>query len=1069
MKKLFTLLAAFVLLTMDLYAQSRTITGTVTDNNGAVVPGASVVAKPNGAGTTTDNSGQFSLQVGPSIRTLEISAVGFTTQTLSLTSTSTYDVRLAASRGQLEEVVVVGYGTQQRRAFTGSASKVEVKEFSNLVTPSIDKQLAGRAAGVQVTNSGGNINAPALIRVRGIQSISQSNDPLIVVDGVPLLQLNSGGGAANQSTTTGGNMASIGNSNTLADINPADIESLEVLKDGSATAIYGSRAAGGVILITTKKGAKGRSRANYEGFLGFSSALKKFDLLNVDEFKLIANEKRTNAGLSLLAGTNPAADTAKTDWQNEVMINNAPVQSHTLSFQGGGDKATYYLSMNYSDQKGIIISNYNKAYRARLNIEYEPNKFIRFGNNATISRQENGDQNNGANSLGGAIASSLRQLPNVSPYSSHFTGYNINYPTSAQMQPGPNAQTVDDNFSNVAFTLRNNKYYADLLRFFNTSFVELSPVKGLKFRSQLGVDLFNDYSFQALSPYHGDGFGTATGGVNGSLFNASQNFLRYVFTNYFNYSLSVANHNFFLTGGHEMQKTRTKWFSATNTNISDVFFIKENVMTNTAVTQSTGGNYDITGFESLFGRLNYDYKNKYFIQGTVRRDGQSALAPGKRYGTFPGFSVGWRPSQEGFWTNIPFLNNKINEFKIKGSYAKVGNSLSGYPYLTTFGAAPYGNISGIRPNSVGNPDLVWETSTKYDVGVEIGFLNNRFNLVADWFLNDVDNLVLAVPTPYSAGVALSQIAQNIGALENKGIELSLSGGIIRGKGFTWDFNANYSSVKNKIKTLYNIGANPVPFIETGTSLGTYNIIKAGQPINVLWGYQFAGVNTANGNPVYVKADGSLVQLNLTSGIPGKSVGTYYVATGKDDGTLGAQSTLTTADKVVLGQSAPTYFGAFTNTFGYKGLQLEVMLRYSGGNKIMNWTKQEVLMNQSFQNNGREILDRWTAPGQVTNVPKLYYGQANNINTVQNASSRFIEDGDFVKLQNVVLSYSLPASVMQKFAKGYINNVRFYVQGQNLAVWTKYSGADPENITGVGVDQAVSPQVRTISLGLNVGF
>lgn len=1069
MRKLFTLTAAIMLLINGLYAQSRTITGQVTGNDGTPVQGASVVAKPGNSGATTDNSGRFSFTVTSAVRTIEVSAVGFATQTLNAQSTSNFNITLQSSKGELGEVVVVGYGTQQRRSFTGSASKVDVKEFSNLVTPSIDKQLAGRAAGVQVTNSGGNVNTPALIRVRGIQSISQSNDPLIVVDGVPLLQLNSGPTAGVSITnSSGGNMAAIGNSNTLSDINPADIESLEVLKDGSATAIYGSRAAGGVILITTKKGTKGRGRVNYEGFLGFSSALKKFDLLNADEFKLIANEKRTNAGLSLLAGTNPAADTARTSWQDEVMVNNAPVHNHTLSFQGGGDKATYYLSMNYSNQKGIIISNYNKAYRVRLNIEYEPNKFIRFGNNATISRQENGDQNNGANSLGGAIASSLRQLPNVSPYSSHFTRYNINYPTSGQMQPGPNAQTVDDNFSNVAFTLRNNKYYADLSRLFNTSFVELSPLKGFKFRSQLGVDLFNDYSFQALSPYHGDAFGTASGGTNGSLYNASQNFLRYVFTNYFNYALSVANHNFFLTGGHEMQKTRTKWFSATGTNISDVFFIKENIMTSTAVTQTTAGNYDITGFESLFGRLNYDYKNKYFVQGTVRRDGQSALAPGKKYGTFPGFSVGWRPSQESFWTSTPFLNNHINEFKLKASYAKVGNTLSGYPTLTTFGAAPYGNISGIRPNSVGNPDLVWETSTKYDVGVEVGLLNNRFNISADWFLNDVDNLVLAVPTPYSAGVALSQIAQNIGALQNKGIELSLGGSILRGKAFTWNFNANYSNVKNEIKALYNIGANPVPFIETGTSIGTYNIIQVGQPINVLWGYKYAGVNTVNGNPMYVKADGSLVQLNL-SVVPGKSVGTYYAATAKDDGTLGAQSTLTTTDKVILGQSAPTYFGAFTNTFAFKGLELEVMLRYSGGNKIMNYTKQEILMNQSFQNNGREILNRWTKPGQVTDVPKLYYGQGNNINAVQNASSRFIEDGDFVKLQNVVLSYALPTASLQKFAKGYINNVRLYVQGQNLAVWTKYSGADPENITGVGVDQAVSPQVRTISFGLNVGF
>ena len=1034
-----------VLLCHQLWAQ-RTVTGTVTDDRGNPLGNVSVIIKGTNQGTVTTTDGRYSISVPANGRTLVFSSVDMGTLEISIGTQSTINATLSAAQRSLEEVVVVGYGTQQRRSFTGSASKVDAKEFSNLVTPSIDKQLGGRAAGVQVTTSSGLVNAPARIRIRGINSINQANDPLIVVDGIPIIS---------------GNLSATTNSNTLGDINPSDIENIEILKDGSATAIYGSRAAAGVILITTKKGTRGRARVSYDGFVGFSSALKRFDLLNADEFKIIANEKLANAGLAARAGTNAAADTANTDWQDEVMINNAPVHSHTLSMQGGGDKTTYYLSLNFSDQKGIIISNYNRAYRVRMNVEHEANRFVKIGNNITLSRQEDGDQNNGSNSLGGAIASALRQLPNVSPYSAtHVSGYNINYPTSSSMTPGANAQTVDDNFSNVAFTLRNNKYYSDKYRIINNSFIEVSPVQDLKIRSQFGVDMLNDFSFQGLSPFHGDGYGTPTGGTNGSLYNASQNWLRLVWTNYFNYNLTAGNHSFFLTGGHELQRETYKWFSATGTNISDVFFIKENIISNVASIQSIGGNYDKRGFESFFGRLNYDFNNKYFAQATVRRDGQSALAPGKKYGTFPGFSVGWRLSEEEFWKGSG-LNAFLNEVKIKGSYAKVGNTLGGYPYLSTFGSAPYGNLSGIGPNAIGNPELVWETSSKYDVGIEMG-IYNRFNLVADYFINDVDNLVLAVPTPPSAGVPGNSISQNIGTLQNRGIEVTLSGNILRRGDFSWDFNANYSKVNNKISSLYQVGGKDVQFIENGS----YNLIRVGDPINIIYGYQSAGVNSVNGNPMFVKADGSLVQLNLdkTAG----TVGSFYVVN-KDNGALGAQSSLAFADKVNLGQGVPTWFGGLSNTFNYKGLGLDVLLRYSGGNKIMNYTRQEILSNMSFQNNGRELLNRWTTPGQVTDVPKLYYGQGNNINQTSVANSRFVESGDYLRLQNVVLSYAFNNGKLENWTKGYIKSARVYAQGQNLYVWTKYTGADPDNISSLGVDAAVSPQVRTISFGLSVGF
>jgi TonB-linked SusC/RagA family outer membrane protein len=936
--------------------------------------------------------------------------------------------------------VVVGYGTQQKKSFTGSASKVDVKEFSNLIAPSVDKLLAGRATGVQVTNQSGLVNQPARIFIRGVNSISQGQGPLIVVDGIPVIT---------------GNLALTTNSNALGDINPSDIESLEVLKDGSATAIYGSRAAAGVIMITTKKGDKGRAKVNYDGYVGWSNVLKKWDLLNAEEFVTIANEKLTNAGQVKKAfmdslGTN-------TDWQKEALIKNAFVQNHSISLQGGSNKTTYFFSLNYTAQQGTVISNKNRTYRVRLNLEHEVNKFVKLGNNITLARQEDYDQNNGSNSLSGAIASALRLLPNVSPYSATTaTGFNINYPAANSMSPGANLQSIDDNFTNVAFTLRNNKYSSDKYRLIENFFLEISPVKGLKLRSQASADMLNDYSFQSWDPRHGDGYSGP-----GYVYNGNQNILRYVWQNYFNYNLKVADHSFYLTGGHELQSTTTKWFSGSGVNIADLFFLKDNVITGTVATPSVGGNYTKAGFESLFGRFNYDYKNKYFIQGTIRRDGLSSLAEDKRYGTFPGFSVGWRPSEEAFWTGIePY----VNEAKIRASYAKVGNPLTsanGFPYLTTFGPNPYGNLSGVAINAIGTPDLQWETSQKYDVGIELGIAHGRVNVAADYFMNKLDNLVMEVPTPYSAGVPSNIVYKNIGASQNKGIEISVGANIINKKDFSWDLNVNYSNIKTKVTKLYESSGVPVEYIQNGN----YNLIKVDQPYNIIYGYQYAGVNKENGNPMYYTANGTLVQQNFRTG---GSIGGFYTAD-KESATLGSASTMTFADRVNLGQAIPVWFGAVSNTVNYKGFVLDFMVRYSGGNKIVNTTRQEALVNQSFQNNGKEILNRWTTPGQITDVPRLYYGQGNNINQNSIAISRFVEKGDYIRLQNVALSYTVKPELLQKFSNGYIQSARVYVQGQNLHVWTKYSGSDPDNITREGIDQSVSPQIRTISVGANLGF
>jgi TonB-linked SusC/RagA family outer membrane protein len=1036
MKNLLVLLAFGLLSTTVVSAQNtKKVTGKVTDENGKVLSGVTVSV--GAVKTTSDDNGNYSLQVPAGSSSVKFSFVGYSETDIKIGNKTTVDARLNAETNQLAEVVVVGYGVQQKKAFTGSASKIDAKEFSQLVTPSVDRQLAGRAAGVQVVSGGGDVGAPARIRIRGVNSVSQNQSPLIVVDGVPFIS---------------GNIAAATNSNALGDINPNDIENIEVLKDGSATAIFGSRAANGVIMITTKKGSKGGAmKVNYDATFGFTSPFKTYDLLNNAQFVETANEKRTNAGLT---GWAAAGDGKTYDWQRLVMRDNTPTSQHNLSFSGGTNKSTYFFSLNYSDQKGILISNANKSYRIRFNFDNEINKYIKIGNNLTLSKQIDNDQNNGSNALSGGIASALRMLPNVNPFDpSQASGYNIRFPQLNQVGLGPNTNPVDDNYTNPLFTLTQNRYESDKLRVNNNLYVEISPMKGLKIRSAFNYDFLNDYSTVSLSPVHGDGFSSL-----GNIQNTGQQVQRMVWQNYMNYNTTLFdNHNVYLTAGHEVQEDMSKFVSGSLQQLSDPFFQQKNVISGSGALQFASGGYGLSGFHSLFGRLNYDFKNKYFVQGSVRRDGQSSLSPTNRFGVFPGASVGYRISEEGFWKNNQFLAKTFSDVKLKGSYAIVGNQLGGFPYLSTFGSAAYGNIPGLAPNLIGNAGLQWERSKKMDVGIELGLFNNRFNFVADWFLNDIDQLVFAVPTPNSAGIPGNSISQNVGTARNNGIELALSGDIIRAKNFTWGFNANFTTIENKITSLYSVGGVPVTTIP-----GAYNRIEVGQSLNYLWGWQYAGVNTQTGNPMYLKANGTLVQRNTTNG-------TYFTAADKNDGTMTTSNPLTDADRINLGNSLPTYFGAITNNFRYKNFSMEFMIRFQGGNMIMNQTRQEALLSQNFHNNGIEILNRWKAPGDVTDVPRLRYAQSATVNQTGAAISRFVEKGDFIRLQNVVFSYSFNNETLSKYTNGYIKNARVFAQGQNLFMLTNYSGLDPDNASQSGIDNAVSPTLRILSVGLNVGF
>jgi len=1041
MRKLAFIFAGVLMYSLQLFAQTTTVKGKVVDGrNGSPLTDVTVSASGTQIGTQTDANGNYSISFPSSSKTLIFSYVGYTTASRAVGRLTSIDVELSETPSDLSEVVVVGYGTQQKKAFTGSASKIDAKEFANLVTPSIDRQLAGRAAGVQVSTPGGLVNTPARIRIRGLNSISQGLSPLIVVDGVPFIT---------------GNLAGTTNSNALGDINPNDIENIEVLKDGSATAIFGSRGANGVIMITTKKGTKNdKMRITYDMTMGVTNTRNKFDLLNANEFITIANEKLANNGLAARAFADPAG--VNTDWQDNVLVKNAFNQTHNLSFAGGSKKSQYYFSAGFSDQQGVIISNKNTSYRLRFNFESELNRFVKFGNNTTLSKQVDFDQNNGSNSLGGAIASSLRQLPNISPISTtHPTGFNMLFPVSNTMGNGSNLQGVDDNFFNVAYTLRNNIQTSDKHRIVNNTFVEISPVKNLKIRSSYTYDILADYSFLSWSPLHGDGFST-----QGRAENYQQNFQRTVWQNYLNYSLTKNRHNMYVTAGHEIQKDLTRFFGSVGTQLADPFFLQENVITGASQIQAIQGNFSKSALESFFGRFNYDFGGKYFVQATFRRDGQSSLAPENRYGTFPGFSAGWRISEESFWKNSSILSKAVNDLKFKASYAVVGNQLGGFPYLSTFANRPYGNLSGLGPSLVGNRELAWERSTKYDIGLEASLFNNRLQFGFDWFLNDIDEVVLDVPTPQSAGVPNNQIAQNIGSISNRGLEFSLSGDIIRKRDFSWGFNFNFTTIKNEVLSLYNNADGiPVKFIPNGN----YNLIKVGESINVLNGLRWAGVNTANGNPMYFNANNQLVQQNT------RGNNAFFLAKGINDVDLSQQTSLTFNDRALLGSAIPTWFGGFGNNLRYKNFDMEFLFRFSGGNSIMNITRQEILLNQQFQNNGKEILERWNTVGQVSNVPRLRNGNGNNINQNGLAVSRFVESGDFLRLQNVVVGYNFDGQKLSTKTNGFITGLRIFAQGQNLWLVTKYTGADPENASEAGLDAAVSPQVSVISGGLKMSF
>ncbi|MCU0420843.1 MAG: SusC/RagA family TonB-linked outer membrane protein, partial [Cyclobacteriaceae bacterium] len=553
-------------------------------------------------------------------------------------------------------------------------------------------------------------------------------------------------------------------------------------------------------------------------------------------------------------------------------------------------------------------------------------------------------------------------------------------------------------------------------------------------------------------------------GANGSLFNQFRQVTLWNWQNTLSYNKDFGDHGIDVVAGAEYQLQTFDQFFGQGQNFSDPFFLQNGLISGTFTIPQSGGSYNQTSFESYFGRVNYSFKDRYLVGFSVRRDGLSRLAEESRFGTFFGGSVGYRISEENFFKNSA-IARVISDLKIRGSYAEVGNSDIGlFPFASLYGSARYGSQNGIAFNQAGNQDLQWETSTKTNIGADFRFLNNRIGFTFDYFLNDVNGNILAVPYPPSLGIPGNSINQNIGVIRNEGVEFSIDALAMRKGGFTWNVNANFTMVKNEvIETFRNVDGT---FAEIGR--GSYQVnARVAHQINELYGFVWAGVNSANGFPMYVKGDGTIIQRNVSTG----AYSVFNAANPTDTSTPSTLSQLDVAnggDRRILGNTLPTWYGGLTNTFAYKGLSLELFFRFSGGNEVYNQTRQDVLLNQDFTNSGTDLLRSWTPENPNTDIPRMVINQNVFVNQTGEATSRFVEDGDFLRLQNIVLGYSVPKSVLDKMPNTRISKVRVFAQVQNAFIWTPYSGADPE-LGFNGIDNNTNPLNRTITFGLNVGF
>ncbi|MRX37862.1 SusC/RagA family TonB-linked outer membrane protein [Flavobacterium sp. LC2016-23] len=1019
-------------------AQDVTVNGIINDESGLPVPGATILIKGTNKATASDFDGKFQINV-PSNGTLSVSFVGYNTVQEAVNGRTKIEIRLKAESQSLNEVVVVGYGTQKKSVVTGAISSVKAKALENLPVTRIEQSLQGRVSGVSIAANAGQPGSASTIRIRGFTTLN-NNDPLWVVDGV--IVDNGGIGYLNQS----------------------DIESIEVLKDGASGAIYGSRAAAGVILVTTKKGKSGGISVNYSGYAGTSQASNKIDLLNASQYVTIMNEAYTNGGKPAPYST--ATNYGKgTNWQDAIFNNSAQRYSHELSFSGGNDTSTFYMSFGLLDQEGIVttdISHYTRK-NIRLNSNHKLGKYIKIGQTLGYSNEKTIGIGNTNDEFGGPLASAI----NLDP----LTPIIETNPNQPIYQNNPNALkdangnyygistiVTQENTNPLAYTqtrLGNNDFSDN---FVGNIFAEAEILPGLKFRSTAGGKLayYGSDNFTPVFFLNG-----ATKRDKNELFRSYKKSFSWNWENTLNYTKKFGDHNFsVLVGKGTYVDNITSGNDVTFQGVPATTHAEASFNVEIPLTDKIANAYNSQAYEhrveSLFGRLNYDYKEKYIFTGIIRRDGSTRFGPNHKYGTFPSVSLGWVPSKEGFWKE----NNVINNLKIRGGYGVTGNDSSpDFLYISTIGIKRNYTIGGVpipgqSPNAIPNPDLKWEETKQANVGFEMNLLND-FNLTVDLFNKKTDGIIMKVPNPGYVGATGDSYA-NLASMENKGIDVELG---FRKKigALNLSVNGNFSYIKNEI-TYLDKGVNYLVGNETVQS-SSYEInrTQVGQAYNSFYGFKTNGVfQTQAEIDAYKNAAGTVIQ-------PNAKPGDFRWKDLNGDGTIDGN------DRTFLGTSLPKFTYGFTLNLDYKGFDLLVFGQGAGGNKIYQGLRRLDIINANYST---DVLGRWTGPGSTNSYPRVTTDDTNR--NFSNPSDFNLEKGDFFRFKTIQFGYSLPKEWIQSIA---LQRVRLYMTGENLFTITKYSGFDPEiggpTAAGMdnvqGVDRGYYPQAKSYMLGVNLQF
>jgi len=991
------------------------------------IPGVALRIKGTTHAVSTDQKGKFSFVTGQKFPyTLIVSFIGYKTKEV-IADGSPITIKLAENVSQLNDVVIVGYGTQKKSDVTGSIAAVP-KNLLGQPQASFDNLLQGGISGVSVTQNSGQPGGTATVRIRGGNSISFGNAPLYVIDGFIIYN-------DNDYANVGSNGTSV---NALSTIDPGDIESIEVLKDASATAIYGSHGANGVVIITTKKGKKGTNNVNFSSYYGVQSVSKTLDLLNAAQWAGVINEVNASDGVApTFTGAQIAALGAGSNWQ-EAALRKAPVQNDELSVSGGDERSRYLISGNYFDQEGTVLNTGFKRYSARVNYEKEVSDRFKVTTNVFGSQSiENKLYGTpyGSINFSNAYANLLFTSPLVA----------IKNPDGSYNTINPYQATPTNNLEDITATTNTTT----LNRVLGNVAAEYKLLDGLVLKVTGGVDILNTTQDYYAPSTTGSPAGSSTGyAASGYASIGAGNELSWLNENTLNYD-HVFNNTHFLNvlAGYSIQNTQDATSVATAQKFPNDL-LKFNNLSYAGVADLPSSSSATSTLESYLARVNYSYLHKYNLTVSGRADGSSKLGANHKWGFFPSAGFSWNADKEDFFKPIA---GTISNLKVRASAGQTGNS-EVPPYSSLSALAPtnyYFNstlVTGIAPSQLANPDLKWETTTQYDLGFDLGLFNSRVNLVVDAYYKKTTDLLLSVPLPLYSGYA-SEL-ENVGSVQNKGLELALNTDNIKSDDFSWKTSIVYGLNRNKILSL-GPGINSYfPLAPTGQVSPV--IVQVGLPVSTFWGYSTNGLLTArdlaNGTPVL-------------AGVPQQVGDTKYVDTNGD-------GKITTSDKHSLGSAQPDFTASITNTFTYKNFDLSVFFNGSYGNKIFNLLQQSLERPSLSQNVSASLLNAWSPTNPNGTVARV------TDSPVPQVTDRYIQDGSYLKLKNATLGYTFPIGALSAI---HAKKIRIYLSGENLLTITKYKGLDPEanfydnDNTKQGIDYGTYPPVRTFLAGLNVTF